>query len=106
MAVRWVELTRAKRSARSVRRIGLTGSVAWDGPHALGWRSDSAGRWWKKIFLGLSRARMVAMGPQDTYVVKMEHLVTRTRVRGELAPSPGAILIIKPAYPRSDGCGY
>ena len=30
---------------------------------------------------------MVAMGPQDTYVVKMEHLVTRTRVRGELAPS-------------------
>ena len=48
------------------------------------------------------------MGPQDTYVVKMDHLVTRTRVRGELAPSPGvvAILIIKPAYPRSDGCGY
>ena len=31
MAVRWIELTRAKRSARSVRRIGLTGSVAWDG---------------------------------------------------------------------------
>ena len=29
---------------------------------------------------------MVAMGPQDTYVVKMEHLVTRTTVRGELAP--------------------
>ena len=28
------------------------------------------------------------MGPQDTYVVKMDHLVTRTRVRGELAPSP------------------
>ena len=27
------------------------------------------------------------MGPQDTYVVKMEHLVTRARVRGELAPS-------------------
>ena len=27
------------------------------------------------------------MGPQDTYVVKMDHLVTRTRVRGELAPS-------------------
>ena len=30
------------------------------------------------------------MGPQDTYVVKMEHLVTRTRVRGELAPSPAS----------------
>ena len=30
---------------------------------------------------------MVAMGPQDTYVVKMDHLVTRTRVRGELAAS-------------------
>ena len=28
------------------------------------------------------------MGPQDTCVVKMEHLVTRPRVRGELAPSP------------------
>ena len=27
------------------------------------------------------------MGPQDTCVVKMEHLVTRPRVRGELAPS-------------------
>ena len=36
------------------------------------------------------------MGPQDTYVVKMEHLVTRARVRGELAPSRG------PSRPRFD----
>ena len=52
MAVRWVELTRAKRSARSVRRIGLTGSVAWDGPHALCRRGIRLVGGEKKIFLG------------------------------------------------------
>ena len=76
--------TREKRSARSVlRRIGFTGSVARGTDRSAGQALRIrlvGGR--KKYF----RYRMVAMGPQDTYVVKMEHLVTRARVRGELAP--------------------